>query len=164
MRKFLSIFMSLVMVVTMLPKVSFAQDESPGVNTFKKETDSEGDDKNQKLEGVFKYLQENFPETWKKIEPYVNSVKGWGKDYYENASEFAGKAGKLGVAVTIGLSALVVKVGWKILKFIAAWFVDEDDTQVGYYNSPCSMDRGETITYTYSTGGDQTPPNIIRLK
>lgn len=167
-KKFLSIFMSLVMVVTMLPKASFAEVDTPNGHTAEECQDEDGvpenADKNQKLEGVFKYLQENFPETWKKIEPYVNSVKGWGKDYYENASEFAGKAGKLGVAVTIGLSALVVKVGWKILKFIAAWFVDEDDTQVGYYNSPCSMDRGETITYTYSTGGDQTPPNIIRLK
>lgn len=154
MRKFLSIFMSLVMVVTMLPKVSFA--EEPPVQ--QNEECAVGGVRDNFFQFV-NFVKEKAPQAWEKIKPYVEQGKSWGKDYYKNVSEFASKVGVLGVAATVGLSALVVKVGWKILKFIVALFSDEDDKQAGHYNSnsTCSMDRGKPITYTYSTGGYQTP-------
>lgn len=154
MRKFLSIFMSVVMVVAMLPKVSFA--EEPPVQ--QNEECAVGGVQDNFFQAI-NFVKEKAPQVWEKMESCVEDAKKWGKDYYNNASDFAGKAGALGVAATIGLSALVVKLGWKVLKFIVGLFSDEDNKQAGYYNSNSaySTGRGQTTTYTYSTNGYQTP-------
>lgn len=154
MKKFLSIFMSVVMVVAMLPKVSFAE-EPPVQQNEECAVGGVQDDFFQAIN----FVKEKAPKAWEWLKPYVDKGTNWGKDYYNNASEFAGKVGKLGVAVTIGLSALVVKLGWKVLKFIVGLFSDEDNKQAGYYNSNSaySTGRGQTTTYTYSTNGYQTP-------
>lgn len=152
MRKFLSIFMSLVMVVTMLPKVSFAE----GSPVQQNEECAVGGVQDNFFQAV-NFVKGKAPQAWEKIKPYVEQGKSWGKDYYKNVSEFASKVGALGVAATVGLSALAVEVGWKILKFVVGLFSDEDDKQVGYYNSNStySMDGGRATTYAYSTGGYQ---------
>lgn len=166
----------------MLPKASFAEGDTPNGHTAEERQDeggaSENGNEGQQPDGPFKFLSDNFslltnfvkgkaPQVWEKMKPYVDSVKNWGEGYYNNASEFSGKAGALGVAATIGLSALVVKVGWEILKpigrpivkRIARLLSDEDNKQAGYYNSNSaySTGRGQTTTYTYSTNGYQTP-------
>lgn len=156
----------------MLPKVSFAEGGKNKVNEEQQagETRSEEGNANTDSEGAFKYLQDKFslftdfakekaPKVWELLKPYVDKGTNWGKDYYNNASEFVSKVGPLGVAATMGLSALVVKLGWKVLKFIVGLFSDEDNKQAGYYNSNSaySTGGGQTTTYTYSTNGYQTP-------
>lgn len=147
MRKFLSIFMSAVMVVTMLPRVSFAEvGNTVNEEQQTEETKPEKDSVNTDSEGSFKCLQDKFslftgfvkekaPEVWEWLQPYVEQGKNWCTDYYKNASEFASKVGALGVITTVGLSALIVKVVWKTLKFVVALFSDEDDKRACYYGS-----------------------------
>ncbi len=173
MRKFLSIFMSLVMVVTMLPKVSFAVEPTASrynALTSEEENNGKGDDIGPQEEGVFKFLQDKFslftvflkekaPYVWEKIESHVDEGKEWCADYYKNVSEFASKVGALGIAATVGLSALAVKVVWEVLKFIVALFGDDESKQADSYasNSSYLANSGQVTTYTYSTGGYQTP-------
>ncbi len=178
MKKFLSIFMSVVMAVTMSPKVSFAEggttENKCNEEQQAEETRSEKGNANTDSEGAFKYLQDKFslltnfakekaPKVWELLKPYVDKGTNWGKDYYDNASKFASKVGPLGVAATMGLSTLAVKVVWKTLKFVVALFSDEDDKQVGYYNSSSaySTGGGQATTYAYPTGGYQTPYSYI---
>ena len=172
-KKFLSIFMSVVMAVTMSPKVSFAEGgttENKGNEEQQAgETTSEKDNANTDSEGAFKYLQDKFslftgfakekaPKVWELLKPYVDKGTNWGKDYYNNASEFVSKVGPLGVAATMGLATLAVKAVWKVFKFIVALFDDESKQSGGYAsNSSYSANSGQTTAYTYSTGGYQTP-------
>ncbi len=181
MRKLLSIFMSVVMVVTMLPKMSFAEVGKTESTANEEQQVGGTEDKkgnaNPHSEGTFKYLQDKFslltgflkekaPEVWDSLKPYVEQGKNWGKDYYNNVSEFASKVGVLGVAATValpvlavGLFALAVKVVWKFIKFILTVFKDEESKQVGRYApySLYSANSGQAAAYTYSNGGYQTP-------
>lgn len=172
MKKFLSILMSMVMVVTMLPRGSFAEEnDKENVTNEKqqaKEIKSEKDNVNTDSEGVFKYLQDKFsllinfvkekaPQVWEKIKPYVEQCKTWGKDYYKNASEFADKVGKLGLVATVVLSALTAKVVWKVLKYIVALFDDDRPGQTGSCasNSPGSANCKQATMYACPNSGYQ---------
>lgn len=172
MRKLLSIFMSVVMVITMLPKMSFAEVGKTESTANEEQqaggTEDKKDNVNTDSEGIFKYLQDKFslltgflkekaPEVWASLKPYVEQGKNWGKDYYNNVSEFAGKAGTLGVVTTVGLSALAVKVVWKVLKFIVALFGDDDSGQTGSCapSSSYSANCGQTAICAYPTIGYQ---------
>lgn len=145
MKRFLSIFMFVVMAVTMSPKVSFAEggttENKCNEEQQAEETRSEKGNANTDSEGAFKYLQDKFPlltdfakekapKVWELLKPYVDKGTDWGKDYYDNVSGFASKMGALGLITTVGLSALIVKIIWKTLKFVVALFSDEDDKQV----------------------------------
>ena len=121
----------------MLPKVSFA--EEPSVQQNEKCHVGGVQDTFFQFVGLVK---ERAPQVWEKIKPYVEQGKNWCKDYYSNVSEFASKVGTLGVAATMLLSALAVKVVWKTLKFVVALFSDEDDKQVGGYNSKSTYLQG----------------------
>lgn len=122
MRRFLSIFMSLVMLVTMLPKVSFA--EEPPVQ--QNEECAVGGVQDNFFQAI-NFVKEKAPQAWEKIKPYVEQGKSWGKDYYKNVSEFASKVGVLGGAIAVVLSAIVCKVVYKAGGFIARliWPVSE---------------------------------------
>ena len=121
-KKFLSIFMSLVMVVTMLPKVSFA--EEPPVR--QNEERAVGGVQDNFFQAI-NFVKEKAPQAWEKIKPYVDRGQNWGKDYYKNVSEFASKVGVLGVAIAVVLSAIVCKVVYKAGGSIARliWPVSE---------------------------------------
>lgn len=174
MRKFLSIFMSLVMAVTMLPKVSFAEggttEDKCNEEQQAEETRSEKGNANTDSEGAFKYLQDKFslftdflkekaPKVWDSLKPYVDKGTNWGKGYYNKVSEFASKVGALGFITTVGLSALIVKIIWKFLEFIVLWRVGDKSGQSGgcASNSSYSANSGQVTTYAYPTGGYQTP-------
>ena len=153
MKKFLSILMSMVMVVTMLPRGSFADEDVAIKNQRDEKTTFEKDNVNTDSEGAFKYLQDKFsllinfvkekaPQVWEKIKPYVDKGEIWCKDYYKNVSEFADKVGKLGIVATVVLSALTAKVVWKVLKYIVALFDDDKPGQSG----SCAYPTGECQT------------------
>ena len=155
MRKLLSIFMSVVMVVTMLPKMSFAE-VGKTESTANEEQQAGGtEDKKDNVNTGF--LKEKAPKVWELLKPYVEQVENWGKNYYSNVSEFAGKVGPLGVAATMGLSTLAVKVVWKTLKFVVALFGDDDSGQTGSCapSSSYSANCGQTAICAYPTIGYQ---------
>lgn len=113
MKRLVSILMSMVMAVMTLPMMSFAEEQSAQQN----EKCPVGGVQDAFFQ-VVSVAKEKAPQVWGKIKPYVDKGKIWCKDYCKSALEFAGKVGKLGVAVTVVLSALVGKVVYKAGGFV----------------------------------------------
>lgn len=153
MKKLLSIFMSMVMVVTMLPRMSCTKSAEAVCSFFES---SEKKDQDKK---ILNKMQEQYPN----LVPYINKVATWCKNYKDGVVAFADKAGKLGVAATVVLSALTVKVAWKILRFVVRLFDNEKSKQnVVYTNSSrTSANTGKSTEYSYLFNRPQPQPQPL---
>lgn len=156
MKKFLSIFMSMVMVVTMLPRMSCTKSAEAWFDFFKNSQKEEQDKE------FLNKLQEQYPD----LVPYIEKAATWCKNYKDGVVAFADKAGKLGVAATVVLSALAVKVAWKILRFVVRLFDNEKSKQnVVYTNSSrTSANTGKSTACVYSFNQPQTQVSYDYLR